>query len=400
MNDSALYASASPFDAIASDEPLTLLGGLTPQQFMQDYWQKKPLLIRQAIPNFVPPVDRRALFAFADQDDVESRLITFFRNRWKMDHGPFAAANLPSLKQKQWSLLVQSVNLFDPDVALLMGQFRFIPDARLDDVMISFATDGGGVGPHFDSYDVFLLQASGKRRWQISAQTDLTLRSGLPLKILADFFPEDTWTLEPGDMLYLPPQYAHDGVAEGECMTYSIGFRAPAYRELGGHFLAWLADSLEDHPEFAGVYADPEQPATTTPARIPSTIAPALMARLKHLAWDRDMVAEFVGAYLSEPKATAIFTPPKRPSAERFQRIATTQGVQLAAATIALYDAGHFYINGETYELPKALVACLTQLADTRQLHGATLERNAQLPDLLDTLFGWFEAGWIEGRTV
>src|SRR5690606_14758849 len=179
-----------------------------------------PLLVRQAIPGFVPPVDRRALFALADQDDVEARLVTFFRNRWKMDHGPFAPANLPALKQKQWTLLVQSVNLFHPEVAALLGQFRFVPDARLDDVMISYATEGGGVGPHFDSYDVFLLQAHGKRRWQVSTQSDLTLRSGLPLKILANFIPEETWTLEPGDMLYLPPQCAHDGVAEGECMTY------------------------------------------------------------------------------------------------------------------------------------------------------------------------------------
>lgn len=396
MNDPALYASASPFDAIAPDVPLTLLGGLTPSQFMRDYWHKKPLLVRQAIPGFQPPVDRRALFALADQDDVESRLITFFRNRWKLDHGPFAAANLPPLKQKQWTLLVQSVNLFHPQIAELLARFRFVPDARLDDVMISFATDGGGVGPHFDSYDVFLLQAAGKRRWQISAQNDLSLRDGLPLKILANFAPEETWTLEPGDMLYLPPQCAHDGVAEGECMTYSIGFRAPAFRELGGHFLAWLADSLEDHPDFAGLYADPAQTPTTTPSRIPDAMAPALAARLRHLIWDDAMVAEFVGAYLSEPKATAVFTAPKRPNLERFQTQATTRGLQLNAGTIALYDARHFYINGETYEPPPTLMAHLQQLADRRRLDAGTIRANTTLPDLIDTLYGWFEAGWIE----
>lgn len=396
MNDSALYAPAPPFDSIAPDAPLTLLGGLTPRQFMQEYWQKKPLLVRQAIPGFVPPVDRRALFALADQDDVEARLVTFFRNRWKMDHGPFAPANLPALKQKQWTLLVQSVNLFHPEVAALLGQFRFVPDARLDDVMISYATEGGGVGPHFDSYDVFLLQAHGKRRWQVSTQSDLTLRSGLPLKILANFIPEETWTLEPGDMLYLPPQCAHDGVAEGECMTYSIGFRAPGFRELSGHFLAWLADSLEDHPDFAGIYADPDQLPTTTPARIPTAMATALGKRLQQLQWNDDMIAEFLGAYLSEPKANAVFTSPKRPALERFERQATTQGVRLSLASIALYDERHFYLNGETYEPPQALAAHLMRLADTRQLTGADLARDAALPDLMDTLFGWYEAGWIE----
>ena len=149
--------------------------------------------------------------------------------------------NLPGVKTRQWTLLVQGVNLHDAAAAELMGRFRFVPDARLDDLMISYATDGGGVGPHFDSYDVFLLQVSGRRRWRISSQTSLELIPDMPLKILADFNAEQEWVLEPGDMLYLPPQYAHDGIAEGECMTCSIGFRAPAYRELAGHFLAWLS---------------------------------------------------------------------------------------------------------------------------------------------------------------
>lgn len=192
---------------------------------MRTHWQKKPLLIRQAL----SPDEMRALhfplspervLALAARHDVESRLIAQSRGRWSFNHGPFDERPLPSRKTRNWSVLVQGANLVEPAVEALMQRFRFIPDARLDDVMISFATDGGGVGPHFDSYDVFLLQAHGKRRWRISAQEDLTLIPDLPLKILANFRPEEEFVLEPGDMLYLPPHYAHDGVAEGDCMTY------------------------------------------------------------------------------------------------------------------------------------------------------------------------------------
>ena len=222
-----------------------LLGNLTPSQFMRRYWQKKPLLIRQAIPNVEAPLSRDELFELADQDEVEARLITHFRNKWQLEHGPFAPDELPSVKQRAWTLLVQGVDLHDDRARALLDRFRFVPDARLDDLMISYATDGGGVGPHFDSYDVFLLQVHGKRRWRISAQRDLSLRPGVPLKVLQHFEPEEEWVLEPGDMLYLPPHIAHDGVAEGECMTCSIGFRAPSASELTAQFLYHLAERGE-----------------------------------------------------------------------------------------------------------------------------------------------------------
>ena len=227
------------------DEVTPLLGNRTPAQFMRRYWQKKPLLIRQAIPDIEAPLSRDELFELADLDDVESRLITHFRNTWTLEHGPFAPDELPSVKKREWTLLVQGVNLHDDRAHALMNRFRFIPDARLDDLMISYATDGGGVGAHFDSYDVFLLQVHGKRRWRIGAQRDLSLKPGLPLKVLQHFEPEEEWVLEPGDMLYLPPHIAHDGVAEGECMTCSIGFRAPSTHELTGQFLYHLAERVE-----------------------------------------------------------------------------------------------------------------------------------------------------------
>lgn len=209
------------------DHPLPLLGDQSPNDFMRRYWQKKPLLIRQAIPGFKPPVTIAAVKKLARRDDVESRLIWRENGEWQMESGPFA--RLPKDNEGDWTLLVQSVDLHSDAAAELMQQFRFIPDVRLDDVMISIASHGGGVGPHFDSYDVFLLQAAGEREWRYGRQKDLSLEPDLPLKILSRFEPEAQAVLAPGDMLYLPPQAAHDGIATGDgCMTISIGFRAHA----------------------------------------------------------------------------------------------------------------------------------------------------------------------------
>jgi 50S ribosomal protein L16 3-hydroxylase len=212
--------------------PLALLGGLTPATFMKRHWQKKPLLVRGAIDAFQPLLARGELFELAQRDEVESRLVARSGSRWQFRRGPFRRRALPPLARPNWTLLVQGVDLHDARAHELLSQFRFVPQARLDDLMISYASDGGGVGPHFDSYDVFLLQAQGRRRWRIGRQDDLSLVPGLPLKILANFVPQEEYVLEPGDLLYLPPRYAHDGIAQGECQTYSIGFRAPARGEL------------------------------------------------------------------------------------------------------------------------------------------------------------------------
>lgn len=396
MNDSALYAQALPRGPVDPDAPLQLLGGMTPAAFMRDIWHRKPLLVRQAISDIVPPVSREALFELADRDDVESRLVTHFRNRWKLAHGPFAADNLPSIKARQWTLLVQGVNLHNSAAAALMGQFRFIPDARLDDVMVSYATDGGGVGPHFDSYDVFLLQVSGRRRWRISSQDRLDLVPDLPLKILAEFEAEQEFVLEPGDMLYLPPQYAHDGVAEGECMTCSIGFRAPAYRELAGHFLAWLSETVEDNEALSGRYADPGQAATSRPAQLPADLARTVAQRLQALRWSNDMVSEFIGTHLSEPKPGVEFAEVPQIAAGKYAKLARTHGIVLAPASIALYDRSHFFLNGEAYEVPGELAGWLRRLADRRHLTAAEVGECAELPELMETFHHWTLEGWLQ----
>src|SRR6185369_12291598 len=286
--------------------PTALLGGLSPQQFMQRHWHKRPRLIRQAMPGVEPPVSRVRLFELSASERVESRLIVKSDGQWKLKTGPLSRRMLPSLSQREWTLLVQGVDLHEPRARELLDRFRFVPEARLDDLMISWASDGGGVGPHFDSYDVFLMQAVGKRRWRIGKQKDRQLQEGVPLKILANFEPQAEYLLEPGDMLYLPPGYAHDGVAEGECQTYSIGFRSPGRAELARELLQRLADDTGDIVG-ENVYPDPGQPATATPGALPPQLQrfarDALRAVLREpLALDRAL-----GEYLTEPKSNVWF---------------------------------------------------------------------------------------------
>src|SRR5471030_3367589 len=343
---------STPFAVPLPDEPATLLGNLTPAQFMRRYWQKKPLLIRQAIPDIQAPLSRDELFELADSEDAESRLITHFRKSWAMEHGPFAPDELPSVKKRDWTLLVQGVILHDDRARALLDRFRFIPDARVDDLMISYATDGGGVGAHFDSYDVFLLQVHGKRRWRFGAQRDLSLKEGLPLKVLQHFEADEEWVLEPGDMLYLPPHIAHDGVAEGECMTASIGFRAPSASELSGQFLYHLAERLDDTrsdgAKGAQPYRDPAQPAVRHPALLPSLMIERVGAILANIEWNEKDVASFLGTYLSEPKPNVVFDPPRKPLNEaRFISQASKSGIRLDRKTNLLYNRRFFFVNGE-----------------------------------------------------
>ncbi|SAK79300.1 cupin 4 family protein [Caballeronia pedi] len=366
---------------------------------MRRYWQKKPLLIRQAIPDIAAPLARDELFELADLDDVESRLITHFRKTWSLEHGPFAPDELPSVKKREWTLLVQGANLHDDRAHALMNRFRFIPDARLDDLMISYATDGGGVGPHFDSYDVFLLQVHGKRRWRISAQRDLSLNPGLPLKVLQHFEPEEEWLLEPGDMLYLPPHIAHDGIAEGECMTASIGFRAPSTHELTAQFLYHLAERADDAPEGARAstrYRDPAQEPVSNPAALPALLVDRVGAILANVNWTEKDIAAFLGTYLSEPKANVVFDSPERAlNEQKFVERAKKTGVRLDRKTILLYDARSFFVNGEEQVLSSKLKKWLPELADTRHLEAKRFVTLTDDSSMTALLHEWYCAGWL-----
>jgi 50S ribosomal protein L16 3-hydroxylase len=368
---------------------LQLLGDITPAQFLAEYWHKKPLLIRQAIPGMKPLLSLEQLAELATKDYVESRLITNVDGQWDMQQGPLPA--LPPRSQREWTMLVQGANLYDAGADALLRQFRFVPDARLDDLMISFATDGGGVGPHFDSYDVFLLQASGKRRWRIGAQKDLSLVEGMPLKILAKFKPTEEFVLEAGDMLYLPPHYAHDGVAEGDCMTYSIGFRAPAYQELGEAFLQFMCDSID----LPGRYADPGLEAAKHPAEIPRHLLETVADEMNKVRFTADDVTIFLGEYLSEPKHNVFFTAPASPLAMgKFAQAAAKRGVALSRKTQMLYRGKNVFINGESFSVGRADKAALEQLANERALDGAAI--GSVSDDVMDALHTWYQDGWVE----
>lgn len=367
---------------------LPLLGGLTPERFLQDYWHKQPLLVRQAIPGFTAPLSRDEVFALAADGDVESRLITHFSGKWKLLSGPLP--EMPATTRRNWTVLVQGVNLHDPRAEAVLDQFRFLPDARLDDLMISYATDGGGVGPHFDSYDVFLLQAEGKRTWRIGRQRDLSLQEGLPLKVLQHFDPEEEYTLEPGDMLYLPPHYAHDGVAIGECMTYSIGFRAPAWQELAEHFLQFMADTVE----LPGRYADPDLRPARHPAEIPAQMIQQVSQELQRIVFDKDDISLFLGEYLSTPKPQVFFTVPVQAlSAAKFTAAAQRRGVRLSAKSRMLYTGRRIFINGESFDTGTEDRPVLRLLADQHRLSGE--QAGLASADVEEALYTWYTHGWL-----
>jgi 50S ribosomal protein L16 3-hydroxylase len=272
----------------------TLLGNRTVPEFLAGFWHKRPLLVRGAVPGFTGAFELPRLFALAQRDDVESRLVVRDGKHWSLTHGPFRRADFKALPARDWTLLVQGVNLHDAAADALLRRFAFLPFARLDDLMVSYAAPGGGVGPHFDSYDVFLLQGSGRRRWKFGRQDDLTLAPGLPVKILQRFAPDEDAVLAPGDMLYLPPHYAHDGVALDACTTWSIGFRAASANELGLSFLDFLRDELD----LQGRYADPDLAPTRSPAKIGAAMQRQCARMLSGIRWDRATVARFLGCWL------------------------------------------------------------------------------------------------------
>ena len=372
---------------LSTTQPLALLGGLSPRQFMERHWQRKPLLVRGAIAQMKPLLGRAELFELAARDEVESRLVVRSGGTWKMRRGPLARRAMPPVSRPDWTLLVQGVDLHDDGGHALMKQFRFVPDARLDDLMISWASDGGGVGPHFDSYDVFLLQAVGKRRWRIGKQKDRQLQEGVPLKILADFAPTQEYLLEPGDMLYLPPGYAHDGVAEGECQTYSIGFRAPARGELARELLQRLSEDAQDEVG-AALYGDAGAAAVDKPAAIPAELrafaADAMRAALAEpLALDRAL-----GEYLTEPKANVWFEGAPSPR--------SLGPVALDRRSRMMHDARHIFLNGESWRAAGRDATLMRRLADRRALSADEVAGASE--GAIDLLRDWCEAGWLHSR--
>lgn len=279
------------------------LGDLSLETFLAEYWQKKPLLVRNALPNVKPPIAADELAGLACEEEVESRLIIHDaeNDQWDLTHGPFAEAKFSDLPKTHWTLLVQAVDHWVPAAAEFLSQFYFIPSWRVDDLMISYSGDKGGVGPHYDNYDVFLVQVSGRRQWDVGGLYDESSprRPDAPVKILTEWEPEQSWVLEPGDMLYVPPRVGHSGVAVGEdCMTCSVGFRAPAHRDI-----------LLDYPEYIGEqlsedirYADPNLVAQSNPGQITSEAVQNVQKILTQYVEDRNSLAQWFGRYMTSPK--------------------------------------------------------------------------------------------------
>jgi 50S ribosomal protein L16 3-hydroxylase len=367
-----------------------LLGGLTPRQFLAQHWQKKPLLIRGALPGFAGPLTRAAVLRLAQSPELESRLVARSGSRWTLTQGPLTRAALAALPARNWTLLVQGLNHALPAADELLQRFDFIPYARLDDVMVSYAAPGGGVGPHLDSYDVFLLQGAGRRRWRIGPAGQARFRDDVPLKILRGFKPREEWVLDPGDMLYLPPGYAHEGTALEECFTYSIGFRLASHQELAQRFLDYQQDRLL----VEGRLRDPDLQPTARPGAIPASLIGQAQSALAALTWNRATVADFLGRELSEPKPQVLFSPPA-PAMDsgRFAAALRRHGVHLDGRSRMLYHGGRVYLNGEAAVsgLARTDMALLRRLADRRRLPpGAAC--SAALRKLLRS---WYVYGYL-----
>jgi 50S ribosomal protein L16 3-hydroxylase len=380
--------------------PLQLLGNISPAEFMAKYWQKKPLLVRAAVTDksgseaLSSLPSRSELFELASQGDVPSRLVELKKAKWRLTQGPFGAGatKLPALKTPDWTVLVQGVDLMDAATHNLLQQFRFIPDARLDDAMFSFATTGGGVGPHFDSYDVFLLQTSGSRRWRMGAQKNLNLVDGAPLKILADFKPTKEYVLEAGDMLYLPPRYAHEGVALAgdDCITCSIGFRAPKKVELARELMDRLGEDLTDRMDEALLYTDKNQAATDSPAQIPVALeAFAHQALLEAIGNGTDLQIH-LGEYLTEPKPEVWFEASE--TSQKKLAWSKIKSIKLDAASRMMFDAKHIFINGESFAASGLDAKLMRKLANERELLVGDLAKASS--GARDLLGEWMQAGW------
>jgi len=367
---------------------LTLLGNLSVSEFLRDYWQKKPLLIRGAVPHFNGLLNPQQLIELACTEDVQARLVTQLRGQFDLQYSPFAAEDFTRFGKAKWSVLVQGVNHHLPEAAELLKHFDFIPHARLDDLMVSYAPPGGGVGPHFDSYDVFLLQGMGHRRWQISTQADHTLIEGAPLRILKNFKIEQEWVLAPGDMLYLPPHCAHNGIAEDDCMTYSIGFRTPAYQELAEQFLVYLQDRIC----VDGMYADPDLKTQAHPSEISAAMLRQVGQAVKQVRWDKEDIANFLGCYLSEPKPHIYFDAPEPAlNLKKFEKSIKNNGLALNLKTQMLCHANSIFMNGEATLNASHDYEVLRDLADQRELPALTSYSN----ELLEVLYQWYLDGYL-----
>ena len=365
-----------------------LLGGLSPHEFLRRHWQKRPLLVRRAIPGFRGVIGKSALFALAARSDAESRLVER-RGRsaagpWRVTQGPLPRARLARAGRRGWTLLVNGVNHHCAEGQALLERFAFASRARLDDLMVSYAAPGGGVGPHFDSYDVFLLQGPGRRVWRLAHARRFALLPDVPLKLIEGFRADEEYLLEPGDLLYLPPGWGHEGVALDPCFTCSIGFRAPRGAELAAAFL----DHLHERGLPDAAYRDPGLRPAANPARVGADMVAFAEKHLGRIRWTRTDVVNLLGRFLSTPKPNVFFSKLQKKISKRdlvdFEAI-------LDPKTRMLYRGSRFFINGELLVPRPGQRRALALLADRRRAPVRLLARHGLERLVLD----WQRSGFL-----
>ncbi|MFZ9734974.1 MAG: cupin domain-containing protein [Burkholderiaceae bacterium] len=405
--------TATPVLPLPPDAPVAWLGGLSPRQFMRRYWQKKPLLVRGAFSSWAQspealPVSVQSVLQLARTDRLPSRLVNA---AYEVYVGPFRARQIPSLKTPNWTILVQQVNSIDPAADRFLDHFRFLPEGRLDDLMISVAGDRGGIGAHVDSYDVFLVQAQGQRRWETAEAFDPTLVDGLDLKILKRFQPEQTMVLGPGDLLYLPPGVAHRGTAIGShCMTYSVGFRVPNAAEIADMALGQYLDQSSQQT----AWSDPWLEATDQCGRLPDRLVLGLTQQAMACLPTRREIAREVVVALSAPHPSVYFDSPSHTTLRGFHAmVKKSHAIRLGPATRLLLWNDCIAINGEPVDLdalsamsglsglslaPKALTElrlAIAELANTRCLNAHRIARLAANHALVTLLWHWYCQGFL-----
>jgi 50S ribosomal protein L16 3-hydroxylase len=389
----------------------SILDGMPPAVFLRDYWQKQPLLVRQAFPRFRGIIGRDRFLSLATRPDARARLIIHHprrrSERWERHDGPFGGLDAGMLPPSHWTLLVNGIESLVPGGWEVLRAFSMIPAARIDDLMVSYAADGGTVGAHDDLYDVFLLQGPGRRRWQISTQRDRSVEPGSAIRVLRSFVPEAEWLLEPGDMLYLPPGIAHRGVAEGPCFTYSIGFLAPSHGELVQSFFEYLGAALGARIDPDARYKDPDlrppreamELGDAMVAQVAAVIAGASGSHGNRVAADRATVADFLGRLLTRPRPRHVFRRPARPmSEEELARELRRRGkIALALPSRGLVRGGRIFFNGEAHRLRGEMLRVFKELVKERAIALPLAARNDRTVALLHE---WYVAGYVrvDGR--
>ena len=371
--------------------------GMPARRFLQQHWQKRPLLIRQALPGFAGLLDRDQFLSLATRADAVSRLVIHHPRRrsgqWERHDGPFGAIDASMLPARGWTMLIHGIESLVPGGWDLLRRFSFIPSARVDDLMVSYGSDGGTVGPHDDQYDVFLLQGPGRKRWRISHQRDRQLDPSAAIKVLRSFDTEQEWVLEAGDMLYLPPGVAHWGIAEGESFTYSIGFLAPSHRDLLRYFLGHLAEERGERIDADKLYEDPDLRPQRDAQAISSTMVARVADIIGGIRYGRADVADFLGRFLTGQKPASAFQAPRRPlSPDAFAaRLRRPGQVALSLPSRGLVHGGRIYLNGEAHAASPSLMRLFRELA---------FARHVALPLRIDArscalLYEWYGAGYL-----